>query len=568
MNAPSDALSIQIPSRPGLVRHIARVLEQHEAWDALALLLREQLRVSSKDWLAWLRLQEVLLRSAGTAEADACLGQMVSAAATASDVRKLRRILEQRGEWDMLITLLREQLRQSPKDWLCWLSLHDVLSRSAGAAEADACLGQMVSAAETASDAQKLRRILAKSDMPVASVMLERAGAAAEPSSWRASLRLAAALIGNGETEEARRTAEEAVSARVTQPGTRNHVLDTLLSMGSTELVDAALAVFARDAPRALAGYIVRIGDNNTKEFARARASAVSAPNWHPAMIDLAGAEIAETAGLLVHADTLYAQARAHLDGRDPPADPEPTPSTRMFRNTPLLSMLVAAARCYVGRRGVARIHVGACSAGEEVYSLVLALAEQSMLDSCVVTASDIDNDLLRRARTGVIEARIAAHVPAHLLETYFTRQRDGRYRLAADMLARIGFGWADLSEVDAAAGVHDILIANNMLVHFPIAKARSAIHAMCGRLGQDGLLCIGGACQDDVLDAISSEGLVPVETRAAEIFDGWTLQRHAWYVHPRPYWALPPARTYGAELRLISALFIRNTALAEEIQQ
>lgn len=48
------------------------------------------------------------------------------------------------------------------------------------------------------------------------------------------------------------------------------------------------------------------------------------------------------------------------------------------------------------------KLWVAGCSSGEEVYSLAIVLAEESLLDRCLIYATDINEQSLDRARAGV----------------------------------------------------------------------------------------------------------------------------------------------------------------------
>ena len=48
------------------------------------------------------------------------------------------------------------------------------------------------------------------------------------------------------------------------------------------------------------------------------------------------------------------------------------------------------------------KIWVAGCSTGEEAYSLAILLAEEGLLDRTLIYATDINDDSLNRARTGI----------------------------------------------------------------------------------------------------------------------------------------------------------------------
>lgn len=234
---------------------------------------------------------------------------------------------------------------------------------------------------------------------------------------------------------------------------------------------------------------------------------------------------------------------------------PTPTASTLLFRNRRLLDALVEAVRARLAVRDRVAIHVAAVSSGAEVYSLAAYLQEHDLLDRCTLEASDYSAELLAEARTGKVD-RNALRATDTAAARHFDEGPDGA-RLEPALLERIRFVRLDLLE-PAEDPAWDLFVANNVLVHYPPALQARIVRNIALRLAPGGIACLGGQTNDGIRDALQDNGLVPGTAGAREIYEGWTLQRRAWYQLRRPYWALPPYRPEpGGEWRF-ATLFTR----------
>lgn len=385
------------------------------------------------------------------------------------------------------------------------------------------------------------------------------------PKYWRTGVQLAIALEKSGDSESARNAIVSLMAGSRHTAGGRRGIIEQLFKLGRSELFLAALQAYAGSDPNSLKPYVVGAQGPLGDALLDAIRSLVL-PGWDPLQIELSRIEMMENAGHLAEADRANAAIEHSLTVESAPTLASPTASTLMFRNRLLLDTLVSTAEWFIERKGKANIHVGACSTGEEVYSLAILLEDRGLVDHCIITASDVDPVSVRRARTGVIESRARSAVPDVLFQTYFGLRKDGRPKLRTETLERLSFSVADMSQ-RAPAGVHyDLLVANNMLVHFPVDVANLMLERMVERVQPNGVLCIGGARQDSLGDTIQQSGLVAVTAHAEAIFEGWRLQRRAWYNNPRRYWALPPARHTAADPWRHTALFARSEDTARTL--
>lgn len=385
------------------------------------------------------------------------------------------------------------------------------------------------------------------------------------PKYWRTGVQLAVALENSGDAESARTAIVNRMVASRHTAGARRGIIEQLFGLDRSDLFLAAIKAYADGDPKSLRAYVLRaqgsLGDALMDAIRR-----LVLPGLDPLEIALSRIEIMENAGRWEEADHAIAAIEPSLTIESAPTHATPTTSTLMFRNTLLLETLVCAAEWFIARNGNVSIHVGACSTGEEVYSLAILLADRGLIDRCTISASDVDPVSVRRAITGVIESKARSAIPETLFQTYFELGKDGRPKLRRETLQRLSFSVADLSKQAPPGVQYDLLIANNMLVHFPVDAASVMLGRVVKRVQPNGVLCIGGARQDGLEETIGNTGLVAVTVHADAIFDGWRLQRHAWYINPRRYWALPPARHTAAEPWRHSALFARSEHTARAL--
>ncbi len=115
------------------------------------------------------------------------------------------------------------------------------------------------------------------------------------------------------------------------------------------------------------------------------------------------------------------------------------------------------------------RLWSAGCAAGQEPYSLAIALAERMGWDAfksrVKIYATDIDEDALAQARSASYSDREVQSLPAALLEKYFDREGD-RYVFTKELRRLLIFGRHDLLQ-DSPISRIDLLLCRNTLMYF-----------------------------------------------------------------------------------------------------
>jgi chemotaxis protein methyltransferase CheR len=136
-------------------------------------------------------------------------------------------------------------------------------------------------------------------------------------------------------------------------------------------------------------------------------------------------------------------------------------------------------------------------SSGEEPYSIAIYLLEHwaGLADWDVeVIASDIDTDILERARRGRYSQRSVNGLPARLLDRYFTRQPDGEFQICDELRQSVEFTRVNLmspADVRNYTGF-DVIFCRNLLIYFDDLSRRQAAETFFDALNPGGLICLG----------------------------------------------------------------------------
>ncbi|CAL93020.1 CheR family methyltransferase [Azoarcus olearius] len=143
------------------------------------------------------------------------------------------------------------------------------------------------------------------------------------------------------------------------------------------------------------------------------------------------------------------------------------------------------------------RIWSGACSSGEEPYTMALVLAETLGLStSWEIVASDISMTVLERARAGLYPLERAEGIPQPLLKKYClkgVREQQGNFLICPELRERIDFRQLNLVALDAPnLGHFDVIFLRNVMIYFDTETKARVIANMLPHLKQDGRFIVG----------------------------------------------------------------------------
>lgn len=139
-------------------------------------------------------------------------------------------------------------------------------------------------------------------------------------------------------------------------------------------------------------------------------------------------------------------------------------------------------------------------SSGEEPYSIAMVLLESwpGIKDWDVeIISSDIDTQILHKARVGRYSPRSIQHVPVPWLRKYFTRtgtKGQDDYQICDTLRDAVEFTRVNLSEpADTRAYRNfDVIFCRNLLIYFDDVSRKAAAETFYDALNPGGYICLG----------------------------------------------------------------------------
>ncbi|MBD5543303.1 MAG: protein-glutamate O-methyltransferase CheR [Lachnospiraceae bacterium] len=140
------------------------------------------------------------------------------------------------------------------------------------------------------------------------------------------------------------------------------------------------------------------------------------------------------------------------------------------------------------------KIWSAACSTGDEPYSLVMALSKHLPLSQIKIIATDIDKQVIAKAKTGLYSEKSILSVPKELKAKYFT-QIGPSYQISKEIKARVEFRQHNLLK-DAFESNCDLIVCRNVLIYFTEEAKEEIFRKFYHSLKPGGSLFIGSTEQ------------------------------------------------------------------------
>ena len=142
------------------------------------------------------------------------------------------------------------------------------------------------------------------------------------------------------------------------------------------------------------------------------------------------------------------------------------------------------------------RIWSAGCSTGEEAYTLAILLEEH--IPDCRdwridIIGTDINEEVLRKARIGLYDDYAIRNIPAPLLKKYFTIS-DGHYEVCNIIKQRVTFSKVNLFDTSQMRTIRDVdlLLCRNVLIYFDEPGRKQIISGFHHALRANGAFMIG----------------------------------------------------------------------------
>lgn len=142
------------------------------------------------------------------------------------------------------------------------------------------------------------------------------------------------------------------------------------------------------------------------------------------------------------------------------------------------------------------RVWSAGCAAGQEIYSLLILLAEALGIEACLQRvqcfATDADEAVLWQSRRGIYSSSEVSGIPPELLEKYFEPTEKG-YVFHRKLQARVIFACHDLTQHAPIPNI-DLLMCRNVLMYFNADVQAAVLTRFHGALRNTGFLFLGQA--------------------------------------------------------------------------
>ncbi len=140
------------------------------------------------------------------------------------------------------------------------------------------------------------------------------------------------------------------------------------------------------------------------------------------------------------------------------------------------------------------KVWSAACSTGDEPYSLVMALSRHIPLNQITIMATDIDKQVIEKAKLGLYNEKSVASVPEDLKKKYFTKVGPS-YQISEEIKSRVQFKQHNLLR-DTYPDRCDLIVCRNVLIYFTEEAKDEVFRKFNTSLKEKGILFIGSTEQ------------------------------------------------------------------------
>lgn len=140
------------------------------------------------------------------------------------------------------------------------------------------------------------------------------------------------------------------------------------------------------------------------------------------------------------------------------------------------------------------KIWSAACSTGDEPYSLVMALSRHVPLNQIRIYATDLDKQVIEKAKLGLYAEKSVVGVPADLKKKFFTKIGPS-YQISEEVKSRVDFKEHNLLKDTYLTDFH-LIVCRNVLIYFTEEAKDEVFRKFQKSLKPGGYLFIGSTEQ------------------------------------------------------------------------
>ncbi|QSS98464.1 protein-glutamate O-methyltransferase CheR [Pontibacillus sp. ALD_SL1] len=140
------------------------------------------------------------------------------------------------------------------------------------------------------------------------------------------------------------------------------------------------------------------------------------------------------------------------------------------------------------------KVWSAACSTGEEPYTMAMILSRYFPLTDIHILATDIDENVMQRAKKGVYPERSLKEVPLDIRNKYF-KQKGNLFEISDDIKKTVTFKKHNLLS-DRYESNFDLIICRNVLIYFTEPAKNEVYKQFSHSLNKGGVLFVGSTEQ------------------------------------------------------------------------
>ncbi|WP_154663129.1 CheR family methyltransferase [Bacillus massiliigorillae] len=140
------------------------------------------------------------------------------------------------------------------------------------------------------------------------------------------------------------------------------------------------------------------------------------------------------------------------------------------------------------------KVWSAACSTGEEPYTLAMVLAKHMPLSKVSILATDLDEEVLARAKMGVYHERSLNELPVDMKRKFFEKNGD-YYKVNSEIMKAVTFKKHNLL-ADSFENNFDLIVCRNVLIYFTEDAKDMLYVKFSNALKTDGIFFVGSTEQ------------------------------------------------------------------------
>ena len=141
------------------------------------------------------------------------------------------------------------------------------------------------------------------------------------------------------------------------------------------------------------------------------------------------------------------------------------------------------------------KVWSAACSTGDEPYSLAMVLAKKVPLKDIKIYATDIDDQVLEKAKDGVYSANSLKGLPDEYKNKYFEKMGEKYFKISDEIKKCVEFKKANLLKDPYPSGCN-LIVCRNVMIYFTEDAKQEIYKKFNKALKVDGCLFVGNTEQ------------------------------------------------------------------------